>query len=84
MFSSPKPPKLRNLIAKSWSDPLRTPDDRFFGDGTLQTTLLFETFTVPKMFTQMTAALSLFASGRITGLVVDTGGGVTHTVPGLL
>merc|ERR1712054_383753 len=42
---------------------------------------MFETFGTPKMYVAIQAVLSLYASGRTTGLVVDSGDGVTHTVP---
>ncbi|KAJ4457218.1 putative Actin [Paratrimastix pyriformis] len=45
------------------------------------TTMLFETFAVPSMFSQISAALALYCSGRITGLLVDSGEGITHAVP---
>lgn len=43
--------------------------------------LFFETFNVPAMFVAPQALLSLYASGRTTGVVVDCGDGVTHVVP---
>eukprot|EP00026_Physarum_polycephalum_P009478 Phypoly_transcript_09603.p1 GENE.Phypoly_transcript_09603~~Phypoly_transcript_09603.p1 ORF type:complete len:374 (+),score=48.16 Phypoly_transcript_09603:135-1256(+) len=43
--------------------------------------LIFEVFKFPGMYVAIQAVLSLYASGRITGLVVDSGDGVTHTVP---
>ncbi|MCK5184150.1 MAG: actin, cytoplasmic 2, partial [Candidatus Heimdallarchaeota archaeon] len=43
--------------------------------------IMFETFDVPAMYVSMQAVLSLYASGRTTGLVVDSGDGVTHIVP---
>ncbi len=43
--------------------------------------LMFETFNVPGMYISMQAVLSLYASGRTTGIVVDSGDGVTHVVP---
>jgi len=43
--------------------------------------ILFETFNVPAMYVSMQAVLSLYASGRTTGLVVDAGDGVIHIVP---
>mmetsp|Transcript_65875 Transcript_65875/g.91594 ORF Transcript_65875/g.91594 Transcript_65875/m.91594 type:complete len:387 (+) Transcript_65875:45-1205(+) len=43
--------------------------------------VLFETFNVPAVYVSMQAVLSLFASGLTTGLVLDSGDGVTHAVP---
>ena len=43
--------------------------------------ILFETFAVPAAYVAIQAVLSLYASGRTTGLVVDSGDGVTHVVP---
>ncbi|KAJ3359506.1 actin-2 [Allomyces macrogynus ATCC 38327] len=43
--------------------------------------IFFETFNVPAMFMSVQAVLSLYASGRTTGLVLDSGDGVTHAVP---
>jgi len=43
--------------------------------------LVFELFKFPGMYVAIQAVLALYASGRITGLVVDSGDGVTHTVP---
>ncbi|GFH06670.1 uncharacterized protein HaLaN_01339 [Haematococcus lacustris] len=45
------------------------------------TTLMFEDFNVPAMYVAIQAVLSLYASGRTTGIVCDSGDGVTHTVP---
>eukprot|EP00009_Paramoeba_aestuarina_P003775 CAMPEP_0201515058 /NCGR_PEP_ID=MMETSP0161_2-20130828/6724_1 /ASSEMBLY_ACC=CAM_ASM_000251 /TAXON_ID=180227 /ORGANISM="Neoparamoeba aestuarina, Strain SoJaBio B1-5/56/2" /LENGTH=379 /DNA_ID=CAMNT_0047911773 /DNA_START=60 /DNA_END=1196 /DNA_ORIENTATION=+ len=43
--------------------------------------LMFETFHVPSMYVAISAVLALYATGRTTGLVIDSGSGVTHTVP---
>ena len=43
--------------------------------------IMFETFSVPAMYVSMQAVLSLYASGRTTGCVIDSGDGVTHIVP---
>ncbi|KAI9788394.1 MAG: Actin-like protein [Peltula sp. TS41687] len=43
--------------------------------------ILFETFNVPALYTSIQAVLSLYASGRTTGVVLDSGDGVSHAVP---
>ncbi|WFC96127.1 centractin- actin- protein of the dynactin complex [Malassezia brasiliensis] len=43
--------------------------------------IFFETFNVPAMYVSIQAILSLYASGRTTGVVLDSGDGVTHAVP---
>ena len=42
---------------------------------------MFETFEVQNMHVAIQAVMSLYAAGRTTGLVVDAGDGVSHTVP---
>ncbi|KAL8265844.1 hypothetical protein R6Q59_003188 [Mikania micrantha] len=43
--------------------------------------IMFETFNAPAMHLAMQAVLSLYASGRITGMMLDSGDGVSHVVP---
>jgi actin beta/gamma 1 len=45
------------------------------------TQIMFETFNVPSMYISVQAVLSLYASGRTTGIVMDSGDGVSHVVP---
>jgi actin len=42
--------------------------------------IMFETFNVPQMYISIQAVLP-YASGRTTGIVYDSGDGVSHTVP---
>eukprot|EP01084_Bolivina_argentea_P037971 70203_1 len=43
--------------------------------------IMFETFSVESFYLAIQAILSLYASGRTTGIVLDSGDGVSHTVP---
>jgi|Transcript_17718 actin-related protein len=45
------------------------------------TQIMFETFNVPALYVSIQAVLSLYSSGRTTGIVMDCGDGVSHTVP---
>lgn len=42
---------------------------------------MFETFQVQGLYVAIQAVLSLYSNGRTTGMVCDSGDGVTHTVP---
>jgi len=43
--------------------------------------IMFETFCAQGCYVGVQAVLSLYASGRTTGIVLDCGDGVSHTVP---
>ena len=43
--------------------------------------IMFETFNVPAFYVSIQAVLSLYSAGRTTGIVVDSGDGVSHVVP---
>ena len=43
--------------------------------------IMFETFNIPALRVKLSSVLSLFASGRTTGIVLDSGDGVTNIVP---
>ena len=43
--------------------------------------IMFETFNCPAFYVTIQAVLSLYATGRNTGMVVECGESMTHTVP---
>lgn len=43
--------------------------------------VFFETFKCEKYYLSVTAVLALLATGKVTGLVLESGEGVTHSVP---
>jgi actin beta/gamma 1 len=45
------------------------------------TTLMFETFNVPALYIQHQGVLSLYSTGRTTGVVAECGGGSTQILP---
>ncbi|KAL6032566.1 hypothetical protein STEG23_009087 [Scotinomys teguina] len=45
------------------------------------TQIMFETFITPAVYITIQAVMSLYASGRITAIVMDSGDGVTDVVP---
>lgn len=42
---------------------------------------MFEKFNITGMYVAIQAQLSLYSLGRTAGIVLDSGDGVTHTVP---
>ena len=45
------------------------------------TQMMFENFNVPGMYIAIQSVMSLYSAGKTTGVVVDSGEGVTHFVP---
>jgi actin-related protein len=45
------------------------------------TEIIFETFNTPAMYVANQAVLSLYASGLSSGMVLDSGHGVSYAVP---
>ena len=43
--------------------------------------IMFENFEIPQMYVSIQAVLSLYSTGTTTGIVTDSGDGVTHIVP---
>ena len=61
------------LLTESPSNPPRNREK--------STQIMFETFSVPSMYLVNTATLTLYAAAKTTGIVVESGHAVTHTVP---
>jgi len=45
------------------------------------TQIMFETFNTPAVYVGQTGVLALYSAGRTTGLVIESGDGVTHSIP---
>ncbi|KAG9477568.1 hypothetical protein GDO78_002779 [Eleutherodactylus coqui] len=59
------------------SEPPRNPT----GNREKMAEVMFESFNVPAMYVALQPDLSLYASGRTSGMVMDIGDGVTSTFP---
>jgi actin-related protein len=42
---------------------------------------MFEVFNVPCLYVSVSGVLALYSSGRTTGLVLDSGESISHTIP---
>merc|ERR1711865_320479 len=51
------------------------------GNREKMTEIMFEKFGVQNCYVALQAVMSLYAAGRVTGLVCDAGDGVSHTIP---
>jgi actin-related protein len=51
------------------------------GKRETMTQIMFEVFNVPCLYVQQQSVLALYSSGRTTGIVLDSGEGVSNTVP---
>merc|ERR1712168_75457 len=72
--------RVENLSRRVPSSPLRgSPQPKSNREKLVQ--IVFETFNAPATYVCIQAVLSLYASGRTTGLVLDIGDGVSHAVP---
>ncbi|XP_006859929.1 PREDICTED: actin, cytoplasmic 1 [Chrysochloris asiatica] len=67
-------------IVTNWDDMEKIWHHTFYNELRVAP-IMFETFNTPAMYVAIQAVLSLYASGRTTGIVMDSGDGVTHTVP---
>lgn len=45
------------------------------------TQIMFESFNVPCLYVSVQGVLALYSSGRTSGLVLDSGDGISHTLP---
>ena len=43
--------------------------------------VMFENFNIPGMYVAIQGVLSLYATGRTTGIVLDSGDGVSQILP---
>ncbi|KAJ8088460.1 hypothetical protein PM082_022533 [Marasmius tenuissimus] len=77
---------IENGIIRNWEDMERIWHHIFYREPKANrekmTETMFETFDVPALSLQLQAVLALYAaSGRVTGVVFDSGHGKSHVVP---
>ncbi|XP_004689011.1 PREDICTED: actin-like protein 9 [Condylura cristata] len=72
-----------DLRVATWDHPLLLSDPPFSPSTNREklVELAFESLRSPAMYVAYQSVLSVYAHGRVSGLVVDTGHGVTYTVP---
>eukprot|EP00924_Labyrinthula_sp_SR-Ha-C_P002657 augustus_masked-scaffold_13-processed-gene-3.0-mRNA-1 protein AED:0.28 eAED:0.28 QI:0/-1/0/1/-1/1/1/0/368 len=73
----------QRLFVKTEDHPILLTEKIYGTTATREKTIqvIFEQFNVPATFLSLQSVLALYASGRTTGVVVDSGLSVSHTVP---
>merc|ERR1711962_805864 len=71
---------MENGIIRNWDD-MELLWNHTFGEGILNIDPMFEKYGVQGAYVAIQAVLTLYAQGLMTGVVVDSGDGVTHICP---
>ncbi|MEE6487136.1 hypothetical protein FKM82_014814 [Ascaphus truei] len=71
------------LKLKSWKRPviLTEAPQNPLKNREMMTEIMFENFKVPAVYVSLQAMMALYAAGQTTGIVLDSGDGVTHSIP---
>ena len=69
------------MSSNTFYNELRVALEEFCSYRERMTQIIFEIFNVHATYMAIQTILSLYASGRTTGFVMDSGDGVSHTVP---